>query len=95
MFSLQRRHRVKGAIDTVRKEHASGSILIVGHSYTNRMILSIIFGLTVDQMRSFLQQMEPEHRLSSLCARRSCTLLLGEKITLTSTKNLRFEIHGR
>jgi len=49
------RERVRGTIDTVRKQHSSGSILIVGHSYTNRMILSIVFGLTVEQMRSFDQ----------------------------------------
>ena len=36
------RERVRTAIDTIRKEHASGSILIVGHAYTNRMILSVI-----------------------------------------------------
>ena len=45
------RERVSAAIDTIRKEHASGSILIVGHAYTNRMILSVIFGLTIEQMR--------------------------------------------
>jgi probable phosphoglycerate mutase len=49
------RQRVRSAIDTIRKQHASGSILIVGHSYTNRMILSVIFGLTTEQMRSFDQ----------------------------------------
>jgi len=49
------RVRVRRAIDTIRKQHASGSILIVGHSYTNRMILSIILGLTSEQMQSFDQ----------------------------------------
>jgi probable phosphoglycerate mutase len=49
------RERVKTAIDTIRKEHTSGSILIVGHDYTNRMILSVLFGLTVEQMQSFEQ----------------------------------------
>ena len=39
----------------IRKQHASGSILIVGHSYTNRMILSVLFGLSIEQMRSFDQ----------------------------------------
>jgi broad specificity phosphatase PhoE len=49
------RERVKTAIDTIRKEHTSGSILVVGHDYTNRMILSVLFGLTVEQMQSFEQ----------------------------------------
>ena len=49
------RERVKTAIDTIRKQHTSGSILIVGHDYTNRMILSVLFGLTVEQMQSFEQ----------------------------------------
>jgi broad specificity phosphatase PhoE len=49
------RDRVRAAIDTIRRQHSSGSILIVGHSYTNRMILSVILGLTVEQMRSFDQ----------------------------------------
>ena len=49
------RDRVRTAVETIRKQHANGSILIVGHSYTNRMILSVIFGLTVEQMRSFDQ----------------------------------------
>jgi len=49
------RERVRAAIDTVRKQHASGPVLIVGHLYTNRMILSLILGLTVEQMRSIDQ----------------------------------------
>ena len=49
------RERVRATIDTIRKQCASGSILIVGHSYTNRMILSVILGLTTEQMRSFDQ----------------------------------------
>ena len=49
------RERVRTAMDTIRRQHTSGSILVVGHSYTNRMILSIVLGLTVEQMRSFEQ----------------------------------------
>jgi broad specificity phosphatase PhoE len=49
------RERVRAALDTIRKAHSSGSVLIVGHSYTNRMILSVLFNLTVEQMRSFDQ----------------------------------------
>ena len=39
------------ARDTARKQSRSASILIVGHAYTNRMILGVIFGLTIEQMR--------------------------------------------
>ena len=49
------RERVRATIDTIRRRHALGSILIVGHAYTNRMILSVIFGLTIEQMRLFDQ----------------------------------------
>lgn len=49
------RERVRATMETLRKQHPSGSILIVGHSYTNRMILSVIFGLTIEQMRSINQ----------------------------------------
>jgi len=49
------RERVRATIDTIRRRHASGSILIVGHAHTNRMILSVIFGLTIEQMRLFDQ----------------------------------------
>lgn len=49
------RARVGATIDAIRKEHPAGSVLIVGHSYTNRMILSVIFGLTTDQLKSFDQ----------------------------------------
>ena len=49
------RQRVSAVLNTIRKAHTSGSVLIVGHSYTNRMILSVLFNLTVEQMRSFEQ----------------------------------------
>ena len=49
------RDRVRGALDVIRKAHDSGSILIVAHSYTNRMILGVLFGLSTEQMRMFEQ----------------------------------------
>lgn len=49
------RERVRSALDAIQKQHSSGSVLVVGHSYMNRMLLSIVFGLTIDQMRSFDQ----------------------------------------
>src|SRR5262249_24220805 len=45
--------RVKTAIETIRRQQTSGSILIVGHDYTNRMILSVVFGFNAEQMQSF------------------------------------------
>jgi broad specificity phosphatase PhoE len=49
------RERVSTTLDTIRKKHASGSILIVGHDYMNRMLLSVLVGLTVEQMQQFDQ----------------------------------------
>ena len=49
------RERVRGALDAIRKQHPSGSVLIVGHLDTNRMILSVLLGYSIDQMKSFLQ----------------------------------------
>jgi probable phosphoglycerate mutase len=45
------RERVRATIGKIRKQHPSGSILIVGHGFSNRMILGVIFGLTIEQMR--------------------------------------------
>jgi 2,3-bisphosphoglycerate-dependent phosphoglycerate mutase len=47
--------RVHTTIDGIRKQHRSGTILIVGHANTNQMILRILFNLTVDQMRTITQ----------------------------------------
>jgi broad specificity phosphatase PhoE len=49
------RDRVRRSLDAIRKAHNSGSVLVVGHSYTNRMILSVIFELSTEQMRMFEQ----------------------------------------
>jgi 2,3-bisphosphoglycerate-dependent phosphoglycerate mutase len=49
------RGRVQSALDAIQKQHRSGSVLVVGHSYMNRMLISIIFGLTIEQMRLFDQ----------------------------------------
>ena len=50
--------RVKGAIDTVRKQHPSGTVLVVGHSNTNQIVLKILMGLSIDEARSFGQDNE-------------------------------------
>jgi broad specificity phosphatase PhoE len=47
--------RVRAAIDDIRKQRPSGTILIVGHLETNRMILRSLLGLTADQAMSIMQ----------------------------------------
>lgn len=47
--------RVRSAIATIRTQHSSGTILIVGHSGTNQMILRVLLNLTVEQARSITQ----------------------------------------
>src|SRR5262249_11028650 len=47
--------RVRGAIENIRSQHASGAILIVGHTVTNQLILRAIFGLTLEQAISIPQ----------------------------------------
>lgn len=47
--------RVSATVETIRKQHASGTLLIVGHGVTNRMILRALLGLTPDQANSISQ----------------------------------------
>ena len=47
--------RVRAAIDGIRKQRPSGTILIVGHLETNRMILRNLIGLTADQAMAIMQ----------------------------------------
>lgn len=47
--------RVRTTIEGIRKQHSSGSILIVGHLETNRMILRSLLNLTADQAASIMQ----------------------------------------
>ena len=47
--------RVRSTIDEIRKQRPSGTILIVGHLETNRMILRSLLGLTLDQAMSIMQ----------------------------------------
>ena len=47
--------RVRATLETIRNQHNSGAILIVGHSLTNQMILRAIFGLTLQQATSIRQ----------------------------------------
>lgn len=47
--------RIQGAIGAIRSQRRSGSVLIVGHGGTNQMILKILLGLSIEQMRSITQ----------------------------------------
>lgn len=42
--------RVRGAIDEIRKAHASGTVLIVGHAGANGYIMSELLGMTREEM---------------------------------------------
>jgi broad specificity phosphatase PhoE len=47
--------RVQSAVETIRKRHPSGAVLIVGHGGTNAVMLQHLFGLTADEMRGIRQ----------------------------------------
>lgn len=47
--------RVNATAAELRGKHASGTILIVGHGVTNRMILRALLGLTADQANGIQQ----------------------------------------
>ncbi len=47
--------RVQAALSEIRREHASGTILIVAHAITNQMILRSIFHLTLAETISIKQ----------------------------------------
>jgi probable phosphoglycerate mutase len=47
--------RVSATVATIRKQHGSGTVLIVGHGVTNRMILRALLGLTLDQANTISQ----------------------------------------
>ena len=41
--------RARSAIELIRQAHPSGSVLIVGHRFTNKMILRVLLGLSAQQ----------------------------------------------
>jgi broad specificity phosphatase PhoE len=47
--------RVRRALDTIRSERPAGSILIVGHSGTNRAILRVLLNLSADDAGTIQQ----------------------------------------
>jgi 2,3-bisphosphoglycerate-dependent phosphoglycerate mutase len=47
--------RVRATFAAIRSQHSSGTILIVGHSLTNQMILRALLGLTMQKATSIRQ----------------------------------------
>ncbi|MBI4477137.1 MAG: histidine phosphatase family protein [Acidobacteria bacterium] len=47
--------RVGTTVETMRKQHPAGTVLIVGHGVTNRMILRALLGLTLEQVGAIAQ----------------------------------------
>lgn len=47
--------RVGTAIARIRREHPGGDVLVVGHGFTNQMILKQLFNLNLDQTRGIGQ----------------------------------------
>lgn len=47
--------RVRATMSDIRRQHSSGTILIVGHAATNQMILRDIFNLSLEQSISIKQ----------------------------------------
>jgi broad specificity phosphatase PhoE len=47
--------RVDATVQGIRKRHASGNILIVGHGGTNKMVLRSLLGLTMEQAMGIQQ----------------------------------------
>ncbi|MBI1873187.1 MAG: histidine phosphatase family protein [Acidobacteria bacterium] len=47
--------RISTTLATIRKQHASGTLLIVGHGVTNKMILRALLGLTLEQANTISQ----------------------------------------
>lgn len=77
--------RVRTTIDGIRRQHRSGTILIVGHAYTNQMILRILLNLTVDQMRLITQD---NNELYLIELESGKTPRLWKLITETNLKDL-------
>jgi len=81
----QHYERVRATVETIRKRHASGNILIVGHGNTNKMVLRALLGLTMEQALG-IQQANDELYLIEIVAGVSPRLF--KLITETTLKEL-------
>jgi probable phosphoglycerate mutase len=55
--------RVRATIGSIRKQHSTGTILIVGHFITNQMILRALLNLTAEQAQSINQSNDEVYML--------------------------------
>jgi broad specificity phosphatase PhoE len=55
--------RVRAVLDTIRTQSPKGTILIVGHGGTNKLILRVLLGLTLQQTEEFSQANDELYRI--------------------------------
>ncbi len=77
--------RVQATVQTIRAQHTSGTLLIVGHGGTNQMILRSLFDLTPEQASS-IRQANDELYLVEIVPGRAP--LLWKRITVANLGDL-------
>jgi broad specificity phosphatase PhoE len=75
--------RVRTAIETVRRQHPSGSVLVVGHGHTNQIILKQVFNLSIEQTRRITQANDEVYlvELQQGSEPRLCKLIVAKNLT--------------
>ena len=75
--------RVGTAIARIRREHPGGNVLVVGHGFTNQMILKQLFNLNLDQTRGITQANDELYliELQQGTAPRLWKLIVGKNLT--------------
>ena len=75
--------RVGTAIARIRREHPGGNLLVVGHGFTNQMILKQLFNLNLDQTRGITQANDELYliELQQGTAPRLWKLIVGKNLT--------------
>ena len=75
--------RVGTAIARIRREHPGGNVLVVGHGFTNQMILKQLFNLNLDQTRGIAQANDELYliELQQGSAPRLWKLIAGKNLT--------------
>ena len=75
--------RVGTAIARIRREHPGGNVLVVGHGFTNQMILKQLFNLDLDQTRGIAQANDELYmiELQQGTAPRLWKLIVGKTLT--------------